>query len=66
MEKVLSDTRLELHQSNAKNTNSPGAISQGLAIGATPQGLTLDILCLMHCAQQTPPKELSVSFRKTR
>ena len=46
--------------------NCPGAISQARAIGATPQGLTLDILCLMHFAQQTPPKELSVSFRKTR
>jgi hypothetical protein len=44
MEKVSSDTRLELHQSNAKNTNSPGAISQARAIGATPQGLPLDIL----------------------
>jgi hypothetical protein len=44
MEKVSTDTRLELHQSNAKNTNSPGAISQGLAVSATPQGLPLDIL----------------------
>jgi hypothetical protein len=66
MEKVSSDTRLELHQSSTKKPNSPGAISQGLVTGATPQGLTLDILCLIHCAQQTPPKELSVSFRKTR
>jgi hypothetical protein len=44
MEKVSSDTRLELHQSSTKKPNSPGAISHGLVTGATPQGLTLDIL----------------------
>jgi hypothetical protein len=44
MDKVSSDTRLELHQSSRKKSNYPGAISQGLAVSATPQGLPLDIL----------------------
>ena len=44
MDKVSSDTRLELHESSTNNPNCPGAISLCQAIGATPQGITLDIL----------------------